>query len=1200
MENISLSLPKRSFSSNTAFNSHKSVYDDVFGGPPKLVLPTLAPRFEDYSEIFGGFHTSQSSSIPVLHLPFIASEDSNLHFDVDYTEVFGGCGGFDFTASLEDLVGHSSGGYDSDSSDEPWSPAQSGTLSDELDPLVGSDKNHRLSDGDFQQSLESITKQNASYNKSCHMSAETVMTATSYATNFNAVPGYTFSLYESPVSWDGEDEHYSMGMVNNINHSRDYDARVIREKQHKCSSNPSCSGSDTHRNYSKLLEKHGNSTSPGDKPFVTVSDISLRTKPSRLPPPSRPPPALVVIKREHDKQNSEMKPCQHYTSDRVAEDIAPLFFDMEIDGTISAVGRESGNRNVKANHQVTKEPTERKYFHSLSAAQVEEKTIETVGKTSDIEGENFLRSRGDKTTASVSVAEERIESIKSTDILSGPQGVQCCNNSPDNPAEAVAWREATGYFEMQAEAKRTENEVEVKLKQMDSPKRKNIEKRFVDSQKMKQTTGKNEQNIIMEEFQRRFEDVEGAETREIVQDRTQAEGTEMQHGGGARKHSEKGGTYGLKENGVFLEDAKKHRERGEKSYVTAVHDKSAYRRLDCEKDTEAGKMIVNELASRKALEPARNDKDHKLIHEMNVIKGINQDTLKNDNDFLRFRLTETEAGNEEEAFETTGNMKLSRDTCLQEEMNEHAEEIDNIERNGYDGREVEGDLDSLVLIDGDQLKEVDGGYEVDEVTATKFSGKHDNIQMLKSDQRAFSSEGNRDLRNKTKSSTYESETGKVDTLVIGRFHEFSKNNDESQDKNTLSGTNNAVKTPCVPKQMLDSQVCGSGMRVSCVMSSKISSALGYSHGEGQKMNSAQFTGKRVNISDNCDPDQVITESVVSGGKVEDVSSFLKHNEDRLSSKKDATSQHNNDGLSSKKDATSQHNDDGLSSKKDATSQHNVDRAALEARERSYFEGRERAERAAVERATVEVRQRALAEAQERLEKASMEARLRSDRAAVERATAEARQRAAEKLMAQKSAYDRFDPVDRSVPDRFSASSRSTDTRQSYLSSDIHFQGTGTSNRYQYSSAHDGAESESPQRCKARLERYRRTAERAANALAEKNRRDLLAQREREERNRVAEALDAEVKRWSSGKEGNLRALLSTLQYILGPDSGWHPVSLTEVITSAAVKKAYRRATLCVHPDKLQQRGATVHQKYICEKVFDLLKEAWNKFNSEER
>lgn len=47
--------------------------------------------------------------------------------------------------------------------------------------------------------------------------------------------------------------------------------------------------------------------------------------------------------------------------------------------------------------------------------------------------------------------------------------------------------------------------------------------------------------------------------------------------------------------------------------------------------------------------------------------------------------------------------------------------------------------------------------------------------------------------------------------------------------------------------------------------------------------------------------------------------------------------------------------------------------------------------------------------------------------------------------------------------------------------------------------------------------------------------------------------------------------------------------MTEIVTTAAVKKAYRKATLYVHPDKLQQRGASIQQKYTCEKVFDLLK-----------
>lgn len=59
--------------------------------------------------------------------------------------------------------------------------------------------------------------------------------------------------------------------------------------------------------------------------------------------------------------------------------------------------------------------------------------------------------------------------------------------------------------------------------------------------------------------------------------------------------------------------------------------------------------------------------------------------------------------------------------------------------------------------------------------------------------------------------------------------------------------------------------------------------------------------------------------------------------------------------------------------------------------------------------------------------------------------------------------------------------------------------------------------------------------------------------------------------------------------VLWPECGWQPVSLTDLITAAAVKKVYRKATLCIHPDKVQQKGATLQQKYIAEKVFDLLK-----------
>ncbi|XP_019423421.1 PREDICTED: auxilin-like protein 1 isoform X1 [Lupinus angustifolius] len=301
----------------------------------------------------------------------------------------------------------------------------------------------------------------------------------------------------------------------------------------------------------------------------------------------------------------------------------------------------------------------------------------------------------------------------------------------------------------------------------------------------------------------------------------------------------------------------------------------------------------------------------------------------------------------------------------------------------------------------------------------------------------------------------------------------------------------------------------------------------------------------------------------------------------------------------------------------------VDRATFDARDWVFSEARERAERAAFEKATAEARQRALAEARERLEKAcaeardrsyadkaTAEARLKAERAAVERATAEARQRAMEKVKDERAVFESRERLGRSVSDKFGVSFRN-DGRQASSPSDTldpHSQNlsSSTGSRYAYSSVYgassfsERSEGESAQRSRARLERYRRTAERAAKALEEKNMRDLVAHKEQAERNRLAETLDAEIRRWSSGKEGNLRALLSTLQYILGPDSRWQPIPLTEVITSAAVKKAYKKATLCVHPDKLQQRGASIQQKYICEKVFDLLKEAWNRFNSEER
>ncbi|KAH7442239.1 hypothetical protein KP509_03G078100 [Ceratopteris richardii] len=145
------------------------------------------------------------------------------------------------------------------------------------------------------------------------------------------------------------------------------------------------------------------------------------------------------------------------------------------------------------------------------------------------------------------------------------------------------------------------------------------------------------------------------------------------------------------------------------------------------------------------------------------------------------------------------------------------------------------------------------------------------------------------------------------------------------------------------------------------------------------------------------------------------------------------------------------------------------------------------------------------------------------------------------------------------------------------------------------------EGETLERRKARWARHQQAKERAVNAKAieEMQRRDAEVQRQQEEKQQLAGIADHQIKRWASGKEANIRALLSNLQHVLWENSGWQPVSLRDLIEGSDVKKAYRKATLFVHPDKVQQKGATLHQKYVAERVFDILQEAWKTFNLQE-
>ncbi|WZZ10335.1 hypothetical protein YC2023_096256 [Brassica napus] len=116
--------------------------------------------------------------------------------------------------------------------------------------------------------------------------------------------------------------------------------------------------------------------------------------------------------------------------------------------------------------------------------------------------------------------------------------------------------------------------------------------------------------------------------------------------------------------------------------------------------------------------------------------------------------------------------------------------------------------------------------------------------------------------------------------------------------------------------------------------------------------------------------------------------------------------------------------------------------------------------------------------------------------------------------------------------------------------------------------------------------------------------DLMDSRSEEaksEEEMEMEMKDEEIRIWLTGKETNIRLLLSTLHHVLWSDSNWHEIPLENLRDGSQVKKAYQKARLCLHPDKLQQRGGTSPvQKSIASRVFSILQEAWAVYVTNER
>jgi hypothetical protein len=95
-----------------------------------------------------------------------------------------------------------------------------------------------------------------------------------------------------------------------------------------------------------------------------------------------------------------------------------------------------------------------------------------------------------------------------------------------------------------------------------------------------------------------------------------------------------------------------------------------------------------------------------------------------------------------------------------------------------------------------------------------------------------------------------------------------------------------------------------------------------------------------------------------------------------------------------------------------------------------------------------------------------------------------------------------------------------------------------------------------------------------------------------------EQLGEMMDRWETRnmQKNNIRALLSTVHTVLWPGANWPTMSMSQVLAPAGVKRGYQIAMLRFHPDKHNNDPPDV--KYICERVFSALNEAWKVFLSE--
>ncbi|KOC61652.1 Cyclin-G-associated kinase [Habropoda laboriosa] len=113
--------------------------------------------------------------------------------------------------------------------------------------------------------------------------------------------------------------------------------------------------------------------------------------------------------------------------------------------------------------------------------------------------------------------------------------------------------------------------------------------------------------------------------------------------------------------------------------------------------------------------------------------------------------------------------------------------------------------------------------------------------------------------------------------------------------------------------------------------------------------------------------------------------------------------------------------------------------------------------------------------------------------------------------------------------------------------------------------------------------------------AEKDSPKTINQMRKVEAAKVMDPDSMKIAEWTEGKKGNLRALLCSMHTVLWPEADrWQRCEMHQLVSPADVKKAYRKACLAVHPDKL----AGTANENIAKLIFMELNNAWSTFEND--